>query len=462
MKLNAPTTSFEIRTVFSLAGIFCFRMLGLFIILPIFALYAQQLHSATPALMGIALGIYGLTQAVFQIPLALLSDKIGRKSIITAGLVIFIAGSVVAALSHSIYGVIIGRALQGAGAVGSTIIALVADLTSVENRTKSMAVIGMTIGISFAIAMVLGPALNLWIGLSGIFWITALFGMVSILILLFLVPQPPQLVFHRDTETLPKLLKSTLTNLELLRLNFGILSLHALLTASFIVIPVMISQLQNSVAHHAWIVYLPAMVLAFLAIIPCIIVSEKYRQMKLFFVAMIFMLGVTQWLLWYFHATAWEIISILCVFFTAFTFLEATLPSLISKIAPVGSKGTAIGIYSSSQFFGIFLGGSLGGWVYSHYHFNGIFILNLVFIFLWLLIALTMRQPPYLTTLMLPLGNINEQQAQLLTLEYRKLPGVSEAAVLINEKTAYLKVDKKILDLNNLLNFSNKFNNFAQ
>src|ERR1700738_1855275 len=165
MSLNTQTTPFEIRTVFSLAGIFCFRMLGLFIILPIFALYAQKLQGATPSLMGIALGIYGLTQAVFQIPLAMLSDKIGRKTIITAGLIIFIAGSVVAALSHSIYGVIIGRALQGAGAVGSTIIALVADLTTVENRTKAMAVIGMTIGISFAVAMVLGPALNLWVGL---------------------------------------------------------------------------------------------------------------------------------------------------------------------------------------------------------------------------------------------------------------------------------------------------------
>ncbi|HVV67548.1 MAG TPA: MFS transporter [Gammaproteobacteria bacterium] len=462
MKLNAPTTPFEIRTVFSLAGIFSFRMLGLFIILPIFALYTQQLQGATPTLMGIALGIYGLTQAIFQIPLAMLSDKIGRKSIITAGLVIFIVGSVIAALSHSIYGVIIGRALQGAGAVGSTILALVADLTSMENRTKAMAVIGMTIGISFAVAMVLGPALNLWVGLSGIFWITALFGIISIMILLLFVPQPPQLVFHRDAETLPKLLKSTLANLELLRLNFGILSLHALLTASFIVIPVMISQLQDTVANHAWIVYLPAMAFAFFAIMPCIIVSEKYRQIKVFFVVMIFVLGITQWLLWYFHTSTWEIITILCIFFTAFTFLEATLPSLISKIAPVGSKGTAIGVYSSSQFFGIFLGGSLGGWVYSHYHFNGIFILNLMFIFLWLLIAVTMRQPPYLTTLMLPLGNINEPQAQLLTQEYRKLAGVIEAVVLLNEKTAYLKVDRKILDLNNLLNFNNKFNDFAQ
>ncbi len=461
MNFNTKPIPFETRAVLSLATIFSTRMLGLFIILPIFSLYSQQLKGATPGLMGIALGIYGLTQALFQIPLAMLSDKVGRKPVIAAGLMVFILGSLIAAFSHSIYGVIIGRALQGAGAVGSTIIALVADLTAVENRTKAMAIIGMTIGVSFAVAMVLGPVLNLWIGLAGIFWLTALFGLVSICTLVFFVPRSPHLVFHRDAETLPELFKSTLTNPELMRLNFGILSLHALLTASFIVIPVMISQLNSVAKNHTWIVYLPVMVFAFLAVMPCIIVAEKYRKMRSFFIVMIFLLGITQYLLWHFHSTVFEIAFILGLFFLAFTFMEAALPSLISKIAPAGNKGTAIGIYSSCQFFGIFLGGSLGGYIYSYYHFNGIFIFDLVLIFLWLLIALTMRQPPYLSTLLLPVGNINAQQAQFLTQGYRKLSGVVEAAVIIKEKTAYLKVDRKNLDLNNLLDFNRKNNNLT-
>jgi predicted MFS family arabinose efflux permease len=384
MPNNKSSTPFETRPVLALAAIFSLRMLGLFIILPIFSLYTQQLAGGTTILIGIALGIYGLTQAIFQIPLGMLSDKWGRKPIIAAGLVIFILGSIIAALSTSIYGVILGRALQGAGAVGSTVIALVADLTTTANRTKAMAVIGMSIGTSFAVAIVLAPILNQWIGLSGIFWMTALLGILCIALLLFLVPQPPQLIFHADAETTPNLLKSTLFNPNLSRLNIGIFILHALLTATFIAIPVLLMQLSSFTKDHAWIVYLPGLVFAFIVIIPCIIVAERFHQMKLFFRIAIVLLGLTQLLLWKFHTSTLELTLILLLFFTAFTFLEASLPSLISKMAPIESKGTAMGIYSTAQFLGIFAGGSIGGLIYSHYHLSGIICFNLMLIALWL------------------------------------------------------------------------------
>ena len=430
------------RTIFSLSTIFCFRMLGLFIILPIFALYTHQLEGATSSLMGIAIGAYGLTQAIFQIPLAMASDKIGRKPIIALGLSIFIAGSILAALSTSIYGVIIGRALQGAGAVGSTIIALVADLTTVENRTKAMAFIGMTIGLSFALAMVLGPALNNWIGLSGIFWTTAALGIFGIASLYMFVPHPPRLIFHRDIETLPALFKSVIKNSELLKLNIGILILHALLTASFIAIPFMLLQLGGVAKNHSWVIYLLVLVIAFCIVVPCIAYIEKHHNIKSLFLSAILILGIGQCLLWGLHPSLLHVSISLCIFFTAFTFLEATLPSLISKIAPAECKGTAVGVYSSFQFFGIFLGGSLGGWVYTYYHLEGIFIFTSILIGIWLLAAITMKEPPHLKTLMIAINKISDKEALELSRELKKIKGVVEAAVMANEGIAYMKIDR--------------------
>ncbi len=446
MNLRMPPPRFETRAVLSLSGIFCFRMLGLFIILPVFTLSAPHFRGATPSLIGMALGVYGLTQAILQIPLAMLSDKCGRKVVIVGGLLIFIAGSVVAALSQSIQGVIIGRALQGAGAVGSTVIALLADVTRVENRTKAMAIIGMTIGFSFALAIVLGPALNSLIGLSGIFWFTGFLGFVSILMALLGVPKPPRQIFHREAEALPALLKRTLFNLELLRLDFGIMALHVVLTSSFIAIPLLLLQKSHHAEQMAWLIYLPVMVIAFLAVTPLIIVAEKYRRLKFFFIAAIVVLVISM-LIWQINSTLWVFALGLALFFTAFTFLEATLPSLVSKVAPVASKGTAIGVYSSAQFFGIFLGGSLGGWVYSHYHFTGIFIGNLLLLGLWLLVATTMRQPPYLSTFMLAVGDLSDHEAQKLSKRLLELTGVGEAIVMPAEKLACLKIDKRLFNI---------------
>lgn len=375
----------QFRSVSFLAIIFSVRMLGLFIILPVLALYTLQLKDATANLIGIALGSYGLTQAILQMPLAILSDKFNRKIIIAIGLLMLILGSVIAALSHSIYGIIVGRALQGAGAIGSTVIALTADLTSMENRSKAMMVIGMSIGLSFAAAMVLGPLLNHWVGLSGIFWITALLGLLSLCLLAFL-PHPS--INFAATEKLPALamLSHVFKSTELNILNIGIFILHAFLTANFIVIPLLIKQ--SHLAAHAWLAYLPSLFVAFTAVTPLIIFAEKRRKSQLFFMLAIAVLALTQPLLSVFHRSAAQIIINLCLFFTAFTFLESMLPSLVSKIAPAACKGTAMGVYSTSQFLGIFLGGTIGGWLINHYQMQGIFIFNSIICCVWLALTL--------------------------------------------------------------------------
>ncbi|MDF3054562.1 MAG: Transporter, superfamily [Gammaproteobacteria bacterium] len=383
------STALQVKGTLSLASIFGIRMLGLFIILPIFALYTHQLPGATPNLMGIALGIYGLTQAIFQIPLAMLSDKIGRKPVMLIGLIVFVLGSIVAALSGSIEGIIIGRALQGAGAIGSTTIALAADLTTIKNRTKAMAVIGMTIGASFAIAMVISPLLDQWVGLSGIFWTTAMLGILSIGLLVLFVPASPKLNVHPHTQTATQFTKHVILNPALLRLNFGIFSLHALLTASFVVVPILLANTHALPKEDIWQVYLSVLLVAFIVMVPCIIVAEKFHRVKLFFSVAILALAISQLLLWHFHDSVLKIGLVLALFFTAFTFLESTLPSLISKTAPAQNRGAALGVYSTLQFLGIFAGGSAGGWLYYAYGLSGIFLASSVLMGVWFCIALT-------------------------------------------------------------------------
>jgi len=383
----------ERKAAQSLALIFSFRMLGLFMILPVFAIYAQNLTGTTASLIGFALGVYGLTQACLQIPFGMLSDKIGRKPVITAGLLLFAVGSVIAAMSHSIYGVIIGRALQGAGAIGSTIIAFVADLTRESERTKAMAIIGLTIGFSFTFAMAISPILNAWMGVNGIFWLTAVLALFGILVLYTLVPKPTSLSFHRDAELEPARLGQVLKNTELLRLDFGILCLHAILTALFIIVPISLQDLAGVAESRQWMIYLPVLVLSFLCMLPFIIIAEKKQKMKPIFVGAIATLTIAQILL--LIGTANEFITAigLLVFFTAFTLLEASLPSLISKIAPKDSKGTATGVYSCCQFLGIFIGGTVGGWFYSAHNMIGVFIFSIVLALIWLAIASTMKKP---------------------------------------------------------------------
>ena len=436
----------EFRAAGSLAAVFSVRLLGLFMIYPVFAGYAQHLSGANPYLIGEALGVYGLSQGLLQIPFGLLSDRFGRKLMIVVGLVIFAIGSAVAASSTSIGGVIVGRVLQGGGAVGSVILALVADLTSEENRTKAMAMVGITIGASFMVALVAGPIAANFIGVAGIFWLMVGLAMVGIAITLFVVPTPRRVVVHRDAEAVPALIGSVLRNKELLRLDIGIFVLHAMLTASFLVVPGLLRGTLDVSTHNDWMIYLPVLVVSVVVMVPAIIVAEKYRRMKGVFVAAVAALLVSQVMLYFGARNLYVLLAALTIFFSGFNVMEASLPSLITKAAPPDAKGTATGIYSSLQFLGIFVGGIVGGWANQHGGTAGVFALTTVLALLWLLAAVTMKQPSYLTTRLVPIADGKTNDAESLAARLRQVPGVAEAVVIAEEKLAYLKVDSRSFD----------------
>ncbi len=436
----------EFRAAGSLAAVFSVRLLGLFMIYPVFAAYAQHLSGANPYLIGEALGVYGLSQGLLQIPFGLLSDRFGRKLMIVVGLVIFAIGSAVAASSTSIGGVIVGRVLQGGGAVGSVILALVADLTSEENRTKAMAMVGISIGASFMVALVAGPIAANFIGVAGIFWLMVGLAMVGIGITVFIVPTPRRVVVHRDAEAVPALIGSVLRNKELLRLDVGIFALHAMLTASFLVVPGLLRGTLDVSTHNDWMIYLPVLVVSVAVMIPAIIVAEKHRRMKGVFVAAVAALLVSQVMLYFGARNLYVLLAALTIFFSGFNVMEASLPSLITKAAPPDAKGTATGIYSSLQFLGIFVGGIVGGWANQHGGTAGVFALTTVLALLWLLAAVTMKQPSYLTTRLVPIADGKTNDAESLAARLRQVPGVAEAVVIAEEKLAYLKVDSRSFD----------------
>ena len=437
----------ESRAALSLAGIFSLRMLGLFLILPVFALYAEDLAGVTPLLVGVAIGAYGLTQALLQIPFGLLSDHIGRKPVIVAGLLVFALGSVVAAVSDTIWGVIAGRALQGGGAIAAAVMALAADLTREQHRTKVMAVIGISIGFAFAVSLVAGPVLNAWIGVPGIFWLTAVLALAGIGVVLFQVPDPVASRFHRDTGSVPGQFGEVLGNPELLRIDAGILTLHMILTSLFIALPLALRDGVGLAANAHWLVYLPVMAVSMVLMVPFVVIAEKRRRMKGVFVGAVAALALAEAGFAAFHLSAAGTVISLALFFTAFNILEATLPSLIAKTAPAGSKGTAMGVYSTSQFAGAFLGGLLGGWVYAHQGIEGVFAFGGLAALLWFLVAAGMAQPRYISSYVLKVGPLSPVDAAELEMELRSIGGVDDVAVAASEGVAYLKLDMATVDL---------------
>ncbi len=441
----------EWYTAGSLSAVYAVRMLGLFMILPVFALYTETLHDATPVLIGIAMGIYGLTQATFQIPLGLLSDKIGRKPVIVGGLLVFALGSIVAASTDNIWIIIVGRAIQGMGAVAAATMALAADLTREQNRAKVMSVVGMTIGISFMLAMIIGPLINEWAGVSGIFWITAGLAIAGILLIVFLVPQPQQQHVHRDAGINSGYLSAALKNRSLWRMNIGVFILHMIMTANFSVLPLIFQDSMGLESSEHWKIYLPVFVGSFLFSVPLIIIAEKYHKIKPLFLIAIFAIIIAQFGMAFGRADNIILMLVFLSFFIGFNFLEAVQPSLVAKYSDVSSKGTAMGVFSTSQFSGIFAGGLIGGLVQSQYGYTGVFLLGAGVAWIWMFVALTLPKPNFYTSRILELADKSLSNYDALELEISQIVGVKEVSIDSSEGVVYLKVDKKELDEDALL-----------
>jgi len=436
----------ELRATIGLAGVYGLRMFGLFIILPVFAFYAEDLPGGNNyTLIGIALGAYGLTQAILQIPFGWLSDRIGRKPVIYLGLILFAIGSLIAALAIDIYWVILGRIIQGAGAISAAVMALAADLTREEHRTKAMATIGMTIGTVFAISLIVAPVLNQWIGVPGIFAMTGVLALLAMIVVKKIIPDPQISRFHSDTEASAASFGSVLRDTQLLRLNYGIFALHATLMALWLVVPLTLREAGMAADDH-WQIYLPVLLLSIVLIIPAIIYAEKRAQLKFVFIAAIALLLIGQVLLATTFDSIWGTAIALLVFFTAFNLLEASLPSLISKIAPVGAKGTAIGVYSSTQFLGAFVGAAVGGYLFGNYGSSALYTFCGLLLIVWLILAVTMKAPAAVRSKMYHVQEMDLNKSKELSRELAAIPGVYEALVLANERVAYLKVDMKGFD----------------
>ncbi len=435
----------EKRAIASLASLYALRMLGLFMVLPVMAIAGADFEGATPQLLGLAIGAYGLSQALLQIPAGALSDYFGRKPIIVIGLIIFALGSFIAANADTIYGIILGRFLQGCGAIASAVMALVTDLTREEHRMKAMASIGASIGLSFSVALVLGPVLVNLGGLPLIFILTGVLALGGIILVLTLVPTPARKK-HRDGSAIVSEVFKQLGNGQLWPLNIGIFILHALMVAMFVAIPQQLVQAGLTLDQHAWI-YLPVLLIAFVLMVPFVIIAEKKKQMKsivitalgIMIIALILMsqaMGVWAWAI------------ALGVFFWAFNIMEATLPSWLSKVAPAGAKGSAMGIYSTLQFLGAFAGGLIGGWLNIHFGFEGLFLILAAAVFAWAILVIITPKPAHLNSVRIDIQNQGgeDDQSSLYLDALINLRGVADAILIAEEQAIYLKVDAGLFD----------------
>ena len=431
--------SVEKRAILGVGGIFALRMIGLFMIVPVFSVYGDSYTHATPFLIGLAVGIYGLGQAIFQIPMSLAADKFPRKPIIMLGLVLFAIGGIVAANATDIYQVIIGRALAGSGAVSAVLMALLADVTREEMRTKAMATMGLTIATSIMLAFAFGPLLVGSLGMSGLFWLTAGFALLA-MILLLVVPTPLRVLKHNlDSKSIGEQLITVLKIGDLNRLHISIFALHLTMTAIFVILPHQLSSVLDLSVRQQGLVYLPLLFIGFAVAIPFIIIAEKKRKMRQVFLGAMALMTASLMILALGSQIGVGIILGLLLYFMGFNLLEATIPSWISKRAPVENKATAMGLSSSSQFFGAFVGGAMGGLLLKQPDLLAWGLLAIIMAAALLLI-MPIAQPPYLssTTVTIPKNiDIKDWSRQVLAVE-----GVDELVVMAKEQVAYLKLDK--------------------
>jgi len=432
----------ERRSTFALSSIFALRMLGLFMIIPVFSVAGQTYEYATPALLGLSVGIYGLTQAILQIPFSLIADRYSRKPLVVFGLLLFALGGAIAAMSDTIYGVIIGRAIAGGGAVSAVVMALLADVTREENRMKAMATMGMSIGVSFAVAFSLGPWLTGLVGISGLFWVTTIMALAAIS-MLFLVPKVTR--HHRNYQQgYLAQLKQVLKMGDLNRLHVSVFSLHLLLTAMFIYVPSqLIDFAKIPLNSHGW-VYLPLLVISLFFAFPSIVLAEKYRKMRGIFLTAIGGIILGLGILIFGFESKYILLTGLGLFFIAFNVMEALLPSWLSKAAPIQSKATAMGVNASSQFLGAFFGGVTGGQLLllNNTALGWSILTGLAIV--WLLISFGLAQPRYLSSMVLRLPE--HKQTDEWTSQLLAIRGIEEVVVMSDQQVAYVKVDKQQID----------------
>jgi MFS family permease len=430
----------ELRAGLSLAGVFGLRMLGLFFILPVLAVHATDIRGGDNlTLVGIALGAYGLSQAILQIPFGMASDQWGRKPVLYAGLLIFAAGSFLGVVADDIWTMIAARTLQGAGAISSVAMALAADLTREEHRTKVMGMIGATIGLMFALSLVGAPPLYRAIGMEGLFAVTGLLCFAAMALVKLQVPNPPP-PSHRAGHPASSV-RAALLDPELLRLNAGILILHIVLYAMFLVVPPLFVAEGLALAEH-WKVYLPVVLASFVLMVPAILYADRHHRTKHVLLAAVALLFAAQAALATLGGSIAVLAGLMLAFFVAFNILEALLPSLVSRIAPAHGRGVAIGVYNTTQTLGVFFGGLIGGWVASRHGTTGVFAVCAVLAAVWLALAVGMRQPLVavneLSSITFPIAsgvNLDELSEALAGVR-----GVREAEVVAAERIAHLKV----------------------
>lgn len=449
-------TSTEKKATLGLSLVFAFRMLGMFMVLPVMSIYGQNLQQATPVLIGLAIGAYGYTQALLQIPLGIVSDRIGRMPIILAGLLVFVLGSVVAACADTIWGVIAGRVLQGMGAISAAVMALLSDLTREQHRTKAMAFIGMSIGASFAVAMISGPIIAFHFGLHGLFWFIAAMAATGFLLMLFVVPRPSQQFSRRDSSVAKADFFPTLKDADLFRLDFSIAAVHMVMMANFMALPnILLTEIGLPKDQHWW-VYLVAFVSSALGMVPLIIYGEKKRQLRKVLFATVAILLACSVFFGLDHQSLWPLLIGIIVFFVAFNTIEAILPSMISKVAKAGAKGTAMGIFSTSQFLGAAIGASLGGLLIKWGGLSAVFIGSAVICVIWLIVLVRMKEPPHVTSMRFPLtagDTVANQLKQQLTAQQ----GIADVMLAPEESAVYIKFDKQYINSEQIANLINKF-----
>ncbi|ABF13988.1 MFS transporter [Candidatus Palibaumannia cicadellinicola] len=436
-------TKVELRATWGLVAIFILRMLGIFMVLPVLTTYGMKLHNADQSLIGLAIGIYGLVQSICQIPIGMASDRLGYKLLIIVGLLIFTLGSIIAALTDSIWGIIFGRAVQGIGTITAAVMAMLSDLTMEQNRTKAMAVIGISFSLAFAIAIVLGPIITSTIGLSGLFWCITMLTMTSVIIALLTLPTSNRYKLNRESNIICSSIATILLNKQLLKLNFGIFCLHSILMFNFVVLPQNMMNMGFLPADQ-WKIYLIAVLISFFVVMPCIVYAEKKQSIKKIFICGVTILLCAQISLLAAGFNRLIFLIGIQLFFLSFYLMEGLLPSLISKVAPPSLKGTAMGFYSTSQFIGVACGGIIGGWLFSLPEGASlVFIASISIVLAWLFVSLTMSEPPYVTSIIISVPPNIIGIKQLITHQLLTEQAVKEVLIIPEENSAYLKVDTK-------------------